>query len=90
MHSVNLSQAINMEKLFPTATTRDYKGGRKPETLEAAGRNETNSLNDTVNALEGKTGSLNPAWVEWLMGYPPSWTDIGTENPKESQELPQA
>ena len=21
-------------------------------------------------------GTLNPDWVEWLMGYPPGWTDI--------------
>lgn len=23
------------------------------------------------------TGSLNPRWVEWLMGYPDGWTDLG-------------
>ena len=62
--------------MFPTATTRDWKGGRKAETLEAAGRNETNSLNDMVNHLEGNTGQLNPTWVEWLMGYPIGWTDL--------------
>lgn len=32
------------------------------------------------------SGALNPNWVEWLMGYPVGWTDIGTENPKEYQE----
>ena len=21
-------------------------------------------------------GSLNPTWVEWLMGFPPGWTDL--------------
>jgi hypothetical protein len=21
-------------------------------------------------------GSLNPTWVEWLMGYPSGWTDL--------------
>jgi hypothetical protein len=21
------------------------------------------------------TGYLNPLWTEWLMGYPPNWTD---------------
>ncbi len=25
---------------------------------------------------EWKAGSLNPAWVEWLMGYPSGWTDL--------------
>ena len=23
------------------------------------------------------TGQLNPQWVEWLMGYPVGWTDLG-------------
>ncbi len=22
------------------------------------------------------TGQLNPTWVEWLMGFPPGWTDL--------------
>lgn len=22
-------------------------------------------------------GSLNPQWVEWLMGFPAGWTDLG-------------
>ena len=22
-------------------------------------------------------GSLNPTWVEWLMGFPLGWTDLG-------------
>ena len=25
---------------------------------------------------EGESGSLNPAWVEWLMGFPEGWTDL--------------
>jgi hypothetical protein len=62
--------------MWPTVTARDYKGGRTPEALAKAGRNETNSLPDAVNAQMGKTGSLNPQWVEWLMGYPEGWTDL--------------
>ena len=27
-----------------------------------------------LNALHG--GKLNPTWVEWLMGFPPGWTDL--------------
>jgi hypothetical protein len=27
-------------------------------------------------------GSLNPQWVEWLMGYPAGWTDL------EPSEMP--
>jgi hypothetical protein len=34
--------------------------------------------NDPRRPAYGETkqnGSLNPAWVEWLMGYPLGWTD---------------
>lgn len=28
-------------------------------------------------SFSGRThGSLNPMWVEWLMGFPPGWTDL--------------
>ncbi len=63
-------------KLWPTPTARDYKGGRKPETLAAAGRKPSNSLPDKVNHAEQTTGQLNPTWVEWLMGLPTGWTEL--------------
>ena len=27
--------------------------------------------------IQGNGGKLNPAWVEWLMGFPIGWTDLG-------------
>ena len=27
-------------------------------------------------ARSGISGELNPLWVEWLMGFPPGWTDL--------------
>lgn len=74
-HLTDETEFGSSPEMWPTATARDYKGGRTPETLAKAGRNETNSLPDAVNAQMGKTGSLNPQWVEWLMGYPEGWTD---------------
>lgn len=62
-------------QMWPTPTTRDYKGGRKPETLAESGRGKTNSLNDAVTVRD-QHGSLNPTWVEWLMGFPEGWTDL--------------
>jgi hypothetical protein len=57
------------ERFWPTPTTRDHKGARKPEAMASTGRNpETNSLPDSVGAHSGL--SLNPYWVEWLMGFP--------------------
>jgi DNA (cytosine-5)-methyltransferase 1 len=70
-----LATAVKKSSLWPTPTTRDYKGGRKPETLQAKGRLPSNSLPDSVNHAEGETGQLNPEWVEWLMGFPIGWTE---------------
>lgn len=63
---------------WPTPTTRDHKGGRKPDTLQASGRGETNSLNDAVT-IRDQHGALNPEWVEWLMGFPVGWTNLESE-----------
>ena len=67
---------------WPTPTAVDYKGARKPETMKKTGRNPmTNSLRDAVAhtnpVKEGQlSGSLNPIFLEWLMGYPEGWTDL--------------
>lgn len=62
-HSVNLQDAV----AFPTPTSRDWKdNGQSPAELE---RNST-----TLATIAG--GSLNPRWVEWLMGYPLGWTAL--------------
>ena len=71
-------------KQWPTPTSREYKGARSKESMEKSGRNPmTNTLSDSVEAEsgyqtpEGKlSGSLNPMWIEWLMGYPIGWTDL--------------
>jgi hypothetical protein len=65
-------------RMWPTPAARDYKGGRKLETLKAVGRDEKNSLPDAVNVVNQATGSLNPQWVEWLMGFPEGWTDLNS------------
>ena len=72
---LSLPNQVKHPHLWPTPTTRDHKGGRKPETLAESGRGEKNSLNDAVTVRD-QHGSLNPAWVEWLMGFPEGWTDL--------------
>jgi len=71
----NLADAV---KNWPTPCARDYKCGRKLETLKKSGRGATNSLPDAVNVAAQETGSLNPTWVEWLMGVPTGWTELGS------------
>lgn len=53
--------------ILPTPTARDWRdNGRSPAELR---RNST-TLATIAN------GSLNPTWVEWLMGFPLGWTDL--------------
>ena len=56
----------NLKKgLWPTPLSRDYKG--------ASGRSLKGEYMDLPMAVNG---SLNPSWVEVLMGFPQGWTDI--------------
>ena len=78
----NLTAAVfNPERMFPTPTSRDYKGGYKTESLTRKD-GKSRALEALPNAvLDGKgtemaAGQLNPQWVEWLMGYPIGWTDL--------------
>jgi hypothetical protein len=65
---------------FPTPTSRDYKG------MSGAGRQERRgNPSDTLPNAVG--GSLNPTWVEWLMGFPEGWTDL---NNLETQSSPKS
>jgi hypothetical protein len=55
----------NQEKLWPTPTTADGMGG--PGN---SGRDGGENLRTAA------AGSLNPAWCESLMGFPPGWTNL--------------
>jgi hypothetical protein len=55
------------KNLWPTATSRDWRSGKASAATHA--RN-SRPLSEQVG------GSLNPAWVEWLMGYPAEWTAL--------------
>jgi hypothetical protein len=55
-------------KMMPTPTARDYKDSGPNTNYETA--RKKSRLAGTVG------GSLNPTWVEWLMGYPAEYTDL--------------
>jgi hypothetical protein len=44
-------------------------------------------LEEAVALRTEEPGRLNPAWVEWLMGFPIGWTDLG---PSETPSSPQS
>jgi DNA (cytosine-5)-methyltransferase 1 len=41
-----------------------------------ANRNKSNLEEEVAGHCGQATGSLNPTWVEWLMGYPAGYTDL--------------
>jgi hypothetical protein len=73
----NLIESIVM--MLPTPATRDYKGARSKEALEASGRNHTNSLPDAF-AQTGISSQLNPQFVAEMMGFPTDWTELPFQN----------
>jgi len=77
-----LEQVVRM---FPTPTSRDWKDtpGMALESVNPDGsrRDRTDLLPRRIYAdlpkdQDRPSGSLNPTWVEWLMGYPLGWTDL--------------
>jgi hypothetical protein len=58
-------------RMFPTPAARDYRSPNAKSYAERGGGKKGEQLPNFVG------GSLNPTWVEWLMGWPLGWTDLG-------------
>jgi hypothetical protein len=69
-------------KTYPTPQSRDYRTG---EGQRWENPDRSRNLNDRI-ATEGNGGSLNPQWVEWLMGYPSGWTDLNVSETPSSRK----
>lgn len=69
-----LAVAAKLSEGLPwaTPTARDHRSGR---TSAATSDRNSRPLSEHVE-YGTQTGSLNPAWVETLMGFPAGWTDI--------------
>ena len=64
---VRKAQGKVPEMKCATPTARDWKSGKASDaTMERNSR----PLSEQIG------GSLNPTWVEWLMGWPLGWTDL--------------
>jgi hypothetical protein len=71
--------------IWPTPNARDHK--RAPGQQCQANGGHQSSLPRAIKDSEG-TGQLNPEWVEWLMGYPPGWTDSADSGTPSSPKSP--
>ena len=91
----NLREAVNPQavKLFnelqqlrlPTPTSRDWKdSGENMNYKKAAEKKRlAGVLNHTHSNLTGENTTLNPAFLEEMMGFPVGWTQIGETEKKE-------
>ena len=66
-------------KLWHTPTMHDYKAGASDTVRHASLAAEVNRQKEAATV---GSGQLNPAWVEWLMGFPIGWTEL---NDSETQ-----
>lgn len=67
-------------RMYPTPTVpnggRSPKGGMSLTGMTPEGKKRQVDLAHFVRQSDGISGQLNPAWVEWLMGFPLGWTDL--------------
>lgn len=67
----NLADQVRM---WPTPTANEDAAGTPEGKMQRQLGNHPDIRGTTPE--EWKRGSLNPQWVEWLMGYPEGWTDL--------------
>ena len=65
--------------MWPTPAAKDHKGGYQGGRIRN-GKVSKDTLGVAVQHTDNQSqsaGQLNPTWVEWLMGLPLGWTDLG-------------
>jgi hypothetical protein len=63
-----LSGAVK-SKMFLTPGANEDAAGKPTDKMQRM-------LGNSPEVRNTGKGTLNPDWVEWMMGYPPGWTDI--------------
>jgi hypothetical protein len=75
MTGQSLPQMVNSVEKWPTPQARDATP-RGAQAKRFFNPERSNDLPDAVDAVEEKSGNLNPEWTAWLMGLPIGWTAL--------------
>lgn len=73
--------------MLPTPQNRDYRSPDLPESGNFKRKVEqgyTIDLNSQIGKLPGPSLRLQPAMVEWMMGYPLNFTNVGPKGSRHS------
>ncbi len=71
--------------LWPTPTANEDAAGTPAGKMQGMLGNHPDIRGTTQE--EWSRGSLNPTWVEWLMGFPTGWTDLKPSEMPSSRRL---
>lgn len=74
-----------LKRNWPTPNSRDHKGAPGTGARERGGHQA--SLPGALKDSEG-SGSLNPTFVAWLMGFPSEWLNCAPSETVSSPSLP--
>jgi DNA (cytosine-5)-methyltransferase 1 len=69
-------ETVVARTMWPTPNASDNRD-RGHKGMPAIKRRMEKGKQLNLSMVVSETsGSLNPQWVEWLMGYPEGWTDL--------------
>jgi hypothetical protein len=92
---IMLAHAVNLPRLWPIPKASEANLGIRgpnchggPALTEAILLEAEGKSSDERLLSDGPSGQLNPTWVEWLMGFPPGWTDCGASVTPSSHRWP--
>tara|TARA_R100000900_G_scaffold121671_1_gene96227 strand:- start:54 stop:662 length:609 start_codon:yes stop_codon:yes gene_type:complete len=63
-------------KMWPTPRASEYKDCGPVGSKSHTHMRDRSYLCAKAKDPDQPTGKLNPAWVEWLMGFPTGWTEL--------------
>ena len=84
-HSLNLADQVNMWPTPNASDNRDRGNMSDPAIQRRIKKGKQVGLTMAVKDKPG-IGTLNPDWVEWLMGYAPGYTDPEYNEPMQLED----
>ena len=89
-HKSNLEEVVAVRQMWPTpqaSDNRDRGNMSDPSIKRRLEIGKQIGLSTAVKPEKG-SGSLNPTWVEWLMGWPLEWTALKPLETAKSHSAP--